>query len=283
MEDTGGSVTEGSAQVLRGTGYAVNYTPKEGYETSSVFVDGEEIDLEEYPDRYVIENIQENHTVDVTFAVKPTPIPTPTEKPQEITKPSQAESIGTDESGDGTSGENADASGKDSKKGESDGTSSGGFLAGLGSMFSAIGGLIKGALSAVGGFFKGIGSLIVRGLRVIGSFFAGIPKFFSKPATKSGKTVGNVFIKVLLAILGVLLIALGISFVHVQQVRKKKAEESKRKRERVRRQLEAEIEAIDLDSIPVPPPTWQKPDAKKPNTRKQETGKKRQKPKSSSK
>ena len=101
MEDTGGSVTEGSAQVLRGTGYAVNYTPKEGYETSSVFVDGEEIDLEEYPDRYVIENIQENHTVDVTFAVKPTPIPTPTEKPQEITKPSQAESIGTDESGDG--------------------------------------------------------------------------------------------------------------------------------------------------------------------------------------
>ena len=283
MEDTGGSVTEGSAQVLRGTGYAVNYTPKEGYETSSVFVDGEEIDLEEYPDRYVIENIQENHTVDVTFAVKPTPIPTPTEKPQEITKPSQAESIGTDESGDGTTGENADASGKDSKKGESDGTSSGGFLAGLGSMFSAIGGLIKGALSAVGGFFKGIGSLIVRGLRVIGSFFAGIPKFFSKPATKSGKTVGSVFIKVLLAILGVLLIALGISFVHVQQVRKKKAEESKRKRERVRRQLEAEIEAIDLDSIPVPPPTWQKPDAKKPNTKKQETGKKKQKSKSSSK
>ena len=283
MEDTGGSVTEGSAQVLRGTGYAVNYTPKEGYETSSVFVDGEEIDLEEYPDRYVIENIQENHTVDVTFAVKPTPIPTPTEKPQEITKPSQAESTGTDESGDGTSGENADASGKDSKKGESDGASSGGFLAGLGSMFSAIGGLIKGALSAVGGFFKGIGSLIVRGLRAIGSFFAGIPKFFSKPATKSGKTVGNVFIKVLLAILGVLLIALGISFVHVQQVRKKKAEESKRKRERVRRQLEAEIEAIDLDSIPVPPPTWQKPDAKKPNTKKQETGKKRQKSKSSSK
>ena len=283
MEDTGGSVTEGSAQVLRGTGYAVNYTPKEGYETSSVFVDGEEIDLEEYPDRYVIENIQENHTVDVTFAVKPTPIPTPTEKPQEITKPSQAESTGTDESGDGTSGENADASGKDSKKGESDGASSGGFLAGLGSMFSAIGGLIKGALSAVGGFFKGIGSLIVRGLRAIGSFFAGIPKFFSKPATKSGKTVGNVFIKVLLAILGVLLIALGISFVHVQQVRKKKAEESKRKRERVRRQLEAEIEAIDLDSIPVPPPTWQKPDAKKPNTKKQETGKKKQKSKSSSK
>ena len=283
MEDTGGSVTEGSAQVLRGTGYAVNYTPKEGYETSSVFVDGEEIDLEEYPDRYVIENIQENHTVDVTFAVKPTPIPTPTEKPQEITKPSQAESTGTGESGDGTSGENADASGKDSKKGESDGASSGGFLAGLGSMFSAIGGLIKGALSAVGGFFKGIGSLIVRGLRAIGSFFAGIPKFFSKPATKSGKTVGNVFIKVLLAILGVLLIALGISFVHVQQVRKKKAEESKRKRERVRRQLEAEIEAIDLDSIPVPPPTWQKPDAKKPNTKKQETGKKRQKSKSSSK
>ena len=283
MEDTGGSVTEGSAQVLRGTGYAVNYTPKEGYETSSVFVDGEEIDLEEYPDRYVIENIQENHTVDVTFAVKPTPIPTPTEKPQEITKPSQAESIGTDESGDGTTGENADASGKDSKKGESDGTSSGGFLAGLGSIFSAVGGLIKGALSAVGGFFKGIGSLIVRGLRVIGSFFAGIPKFFSKPATKSGKTVGNVFIKVLLAILGVLLIALGISFVHVQQVRKKKAEESKRKRERVRRQLEAEIEAIDLDSIPVPPPTWQKPDAKKPNTKKQETGKKKQKSKSSSK
>ena len=41
MEDTGGSVTEGSAQVLRGTGYAVNYTPKEGYETSSVFVDGD--------------------------------------------------------------------------------------------------------------------------------------------------------------------------------------------------------------------------------------------------
>lgn len=283
MEDTGGSVTEGSAQVLRGTGYAVNYTPKEGYETSSVFVDGEEIDLEEYPDRYVIENIQENHTVDVTFAVKPTPIPTPTEKPQEITKPSQAESTGTGESGDGTSGENADASGKDSKKGESDGASSGGFLAGLGSMFSAIGGLIKGALSAVGGFFKGIGSLIVRGLRAIGAFFAGIPKFFSKPATKSGKTVGNVFIKVLPAILGVLLIALGISFVHVQQVRKKKAEESKRKRERVRKQLEAEIEAIDLDSIPVPPPTWQKPDAKKPNTKKQETGKKKQKSKSSSK
>ena len=283
MEDTGGSVTEGSAQVLRGTGYAVNYTPKEGYETSSVFVDGEEIDLEEYPDRYVIENIQENHTVDVTFAVKPTPIPTPTEKPQEITKPSQAESTGTGESGDGTTGENADASGKDSKKGESDGTSSGGFLAGLGSIFSAVGGLIKGALSAVGGFFKGIGSLIVRGLRAIGSFFAGIPKFFSKPATKSGKTVGSVFIKVLLAILGVLLIALGISFVHVQQVRKKKTEESKRKREKVRRQLEAEIEAIDLDSIPVPPPTWQKPDAKKPNTKKQETGKKKQKSKSSSK
>ena len=279
MEDTGGSVTEGSAKVLRGTGYAVNYTPKEGYETSSVFVDGEEIDLEEYPDRYVIENIQENHTVDVTFAVKPTPIPTPTptEKPQEITKPSQAEGAGIDESSNSTPGENADSSETDSKKGESSGKSSGGFLAGLGSIFSAIGGLVKGALSAVGGFFKGIGSLIMRGLRAIGSFFAGIPKLFSKPVTKGGKTVGSVVFKVLLAVLALLFVALGISVVHVQQVRKKKAEELKRKRERVRRQLEAEIEAIDLDSIPVPQPTWQKPDAKKTDSRMTETGKQRRK------
>ena len=267
MKDTGGSVTEGSAQVLRGTGYAINYTPNEGYETASVFVDGEEIDLEEYPDRYVIENIQENHTVDVTFAVKPTPIPTPSEKPQEITKPSQAEGTGTNESGEGSSGENADASGTDSKKGESSEKSSGGFIAGLGGIFSAIGGLVKGALSAVGSLFKGIGSLIIRCFRAIGSFFAGIPKFFSKPATKSGKSVGSVLIRVLLVIFVLLIILLGITVIRVQKVRKKKAEESKRKRDRVLRQLEAEIDAIDINSIPVPPPEWTKQTAKKTRKR----------------
>ena len=266
-KDTGGSVTEGSAQVLRGTGYAINYTPNEGYETASVFVDGEEIDLEEYPDRYVIENIQENHTVDVTFAVKPTPIPTPSEKPQEITKPSQAEGTGTNESGEGSSGENADASGTDSKKGESSEKSSGGFIAGLGGIFSAIGGLVKGALSAVGSLFKGIGSLIIRCFRAIGSFFAGIPKFFSKPATKSGKSVGSVLIRVLLVIFVLLIILLGITVIRVQKVRKKKAEESKRKRDRVLRQLEAEIDAIDINSIPVPPPEWTKQAAKKKRKR----------------
>ena len=267
MKDTGGSVTEGSAQVLRGTGYAINYTPNEGYETVSVFVDGEEIDLEEYPDRYVIENIQENHTVDVTFAVKPTPIPTPSEKPQEITKPSQAEGTGTNESDEGSSGENADASGTDSKKGESSEKSSGGFIAGLGGIFSAIGGLVKGALSAVGSLFKGIGSLIIRCFRAIGSFFAGIPKFFSKPATKSGKSVGSVLIRVLLVIFVLLIILLGITVIRVQKVRKKKAEESKRKRDRVLRQLEAEIDAIDINSIPVPPPEWTKQTAKKKRKR----------------
>ncbi len=258
MEDTGGSVTEGSAQVLRGTGYAVNYIPNEGYETASVFVDGEEIDLAEYPDRYVIENIQENHTVDVTFAVKPTPVPTPTEEPQEITKPAQASGSDASENGDG-SGEHTDASGTDSEKEESSKKAGGGFLAGLGSVFSSIGQLIKGAFAAVGGLFAGIGGLIMRGLRAVGAFFAGIPKFFAKPVAKGGKSVGSVVVKILLVILLLLLASLGLTAVHVQRVRKKKAEESKRRRARVRRQLEEEIEAIDIDSIPVPPPpAWQK-------------------------
>ncbi|MBP3879248.1 MAG: hypothetical protein J6D46_02930, partial [Lachnospiraceae bacterium] len=274
MEDTGGSVTEGSAQVLRGTGYAVNYIPNEGYETASVFVDGEEIDLAEYPDRYVIENIQENHTVDVTFAVKPTPVPTPTEEPQEITKPDQASGGDASENGD-ISDEHTDASGTDAEKEESSKKASGGFIAGIGGVFSSIGQLIKGAFAVVGGLFAGIGSLIMRGLRAVGAFFAGIPKFFSKPVAKGGKSVGSVVIKILLVVLLLLLASLGLTAVHVQRVRKKKAEESKRRRARVRRQLEEEIEAIDIDSIPVPPPTWQKPVTGKQNTARKQQSQKR--------
>ena len=269
MEDTGGSVTEGSTQVLRGTGYAINYTPNAGYETASVFVNGEEIDLDEYPDRYVIDNIQENHSVDVTFAVKPTPAPTPRDDPHQITKPNQAEGNDVSGNSDGTSSGNTKPSGEETKKDESSGNSQGGFLAGLGSAFSAIGNLIKGALGFVGNIFKGIGGLIMRGFHAIGAFFAGIPKFFSKPVTKNGKTVGSVVIKVLLIILILLLIALAITIAHIQRVRKKKDEETRRRREQVRMQLKAEIDAIDIDSIPIPPPpVWQQQNTGTPNIRK---------------
>jgi hypothetical protein len=62
-----GTVTESDAELKSGDSKTIEYTPASGYYVSSVKVDGVLVDLSKYPNSYKLDNITENHTVDIVF------------------------------------------------------------------------------------------------------------------------------------------------------------------------------------------------------------------------
>lgn len=66
-----GTVTDSQKVVDQGTDFTVKYTPDENYELSSIVVDGEAKDIEEYPNEYVFHNLQENHEILIDFTEIP--------------------------------------------------------------------------------------------------------------------------------------------------------------------------------------------------------------------
>lgn len=72
--DGDGSVIE-EQQVSRGENFALDCTPEEGYQLSSLFVDGEKKDVQEYEEGYVLENIQKDSTIQVHFKKIPVAVP----------------------------------------------------------------------------------------------------------------------------------------------------------------------------------------------------------------
>lgn len=59
-----------SEEILRGGSYKVTYKPNEGYQLSSVTVDGVPVDTQEYPASYTFTDITEDHKISVEYAEK---------------------------------------------------------------------------------------------------------------------------------------------------------------------------------------------------------------------
>lgn len=59
------AITAGTTDVARGGSYTVKYVAADKYQLTSLLIDGEEVDLDKYPDSYTFENVQNNHTVQV--------------------------------------------------------------------------------------------------------------------------------------------------------------------------------------------------------------------------
>lgn len=74
LESENGQVSSHSIQVLRGADASFSFTPDEGYEFASLVVDGVEQEVGEEVSDFSIKNVQENHTVKVTFTKIPFPI-----------------------------------------------------------------------------------------------------------------------------------------------------------------------------------------------------------------
>ena len=72
-----GSVSEGG-DVSRGEEKTISYTADSGYRLAKLSVDGSYLPVTEYPDSYTFSDVQEDHTLAVTFEPVPTATPTPT-------------------------------------------------------------------------------------------------------------------------------------------------------------------------------------------------------------
>lgn len=66
-----GTISSSQKSVDYGTDFSVNYEPQENYELDKITVDGQEIDVNEYPNTYVFEKVAKNHSIDVRFKEKP--------------------------------------------------------------------------------------------------------------------------------------------------------------------------------------------------------------------
>lgn len=94
-----GTITESTAEALQGSDFIVTYAPEPDYELESILVDGQEIDVDTNMDTYQFSNVQEDHTIQVTFKEKPdiavftcaTPEPTPISEPHDETLESSNE------------------------------------------------------------------------------------------------------------------------------------------------------------------------------------------------
>lgn len=62
-----GTITESSLEIAQGTSHTVSYGCEEGYRLQKLVVDGQEQNIEEYPDSYAFSDLQADHTVDVFF------------------------------------------------------------------------------------------------------------------------------------------------------------------------------------------------------------------------
>lgn len=67
---SGGTITPSIPDVERGTDPSIEYRPNEGYILKEVIVDGTAVDINDCPDNYIFQNIQEDHVISVTF-IKP--------------------------------------------------------------------------------------------------------------------------------------------------------------------------------------------------------------------
>ena len=60
-----GTIDPSQSQIEEGTDVTIEYTPDDGYYVDSILVDGQEVDIEAYPDAYPFEEIDSNHTISV--------------------------------------------------------------------------------------------------------------------------------------------------------------------------------------------------------------------------
>lgn len=74
LESEYGQVSSHSIPVLRGKNASFEFAPDEGYEFASLTVDGTEQEVAEGATSFTLSNVQENHTVKVTFTKIPFPI-----------------------------------------------------------------------------------------------------------------------------------------------------------------------------------------------------------------
>lgn len=63
-----GTITDDILDIDDGATETIQYTPDDGYVLESVTVDGETVDIEQYPEQYTFENITGNHTIAVVYA-----------------------------------------------------------------------------------------------------------------------------------------------------------------------------------------------------------------------
>ena len=64
-----GTIT-GNATVNEGEAKTIEYSPKSGYVLKSVKVDGKEVSIKDYPNKYAFTNVKENHEIAVEYKTK---------------------------------------------------------------------------------------------------------------------------------------------------------------------------------------------------------------------
>ncbi|MCD8195790.1 MAG: DUF11 domain-containing protein, partial [Lachnospiraceae bacterium] len=69
-EVVNGTITEADDCIPYGSDKVIEYVPEEGYLLKSVTVDGESVDITQYPDSYTFTDVQEDHEIKVVY-VKP--------------------------------------------------------------------------------------------------------------------------------------------------------------------------------------------------------------------
>ena len=66
-EVVNGTITPSDDQVPDGSDKVIEYAPKDGYKLVSVTVDGEDVDITDYPTSYEFTNVTKNHEINVVY------------------------------------------------------------------------------------------------------------------------------------------------------------------------------------------------------------------------
>lgn len=69
------TVSEGSADISRGSSYTVTYTPADDYQLSYLIVDGVKVSASDYPDSYTFDDVQTNHSIQIVTEPVAAPVP----------------------------------------------------------------------------------------------------------------------------------------------------------------------------------------------------------------
>lgn len=83
---TGGTITESKTGQKYGTDVPVTYTPNDGYYLYKIEIDGKEVKTDGIENKYEFKNIQDNHSINVTYKKIPTPVLTKTTEKQHYVK-----------------------------------------------------------------------------------------------------------------------------------------------------------------------------------------------------
>ena len=62
-----GTITETFLELPQGESHTVSYTCEEGYRLKSLTVDGQEVNISDYPDSYTFQDLQADHTIHAAF------------------------------------------------------------------------------------------------------------------------------------------------------------------------------------------------------------------------